>query len=120
VIQTEIDNKVTEQKKYKLAFDSIGRLTSIEKTSNDRDLERMTFVYSENTITENWFFKNSTGNEFRRSKKVILDKSGKQIEKNYFDENGNLTSRRKIFYNPDGTIKSENKWCVQKFEYTYY
>lgn len=120
VVQTEVDNKISEQKKCILAFDSTGRLSKIETKNNYQDFEVITYTYSENTIKENWFFKNNAGSKFRHSEKVILDKSGKQIEKKYFDENGNLTSKRKVFYNSNGTIKSENKWYVQKFEYTYY
>ena len=120
-IKTLVDTKTVKVEKYLLTFDSLVRLTRVEKSEDDLTFETTNYSYESNTITETFVRKKHDGEMFHYKSKVISDKSGNQIEKIHFNDDGTIGSRTLVEYNDNGTIKNLNKgWVVQKFEYSYY
>jgi len=121
IVETIYEEKVAEKEKYILQFDSLNRLQKITKYRNTTFVEVTHYNYEPNSIIGNLSRKMNDGKDWIYNSKIIIDTSGRQIEKIVFNDNGIEKVKMTTTYNPDGTISNiKYNNTLQIFKYSYY
>lgn len=120
MIETFFEDRLVDNEKFQLLFDSSQRLKAVNKFRNGSLIEITDYTYEPNSIAGFIQRTMSDGTKWRFTSKAVLNGKGEQIEKIVFDDNGGEKVKMIVSYNDNGTIRTiKYNNTIQEFKYSY-